>query len=88
MRDSSQVIPLVDVELHDDCTYEERPLAIVDSDTRNTRRTRTEIVKIQWSEDPSDCTWNVRADMEKKYPELFGSFPASRTRVTRSSRTS
>ena len=47
MKDSSQVIPLVDVKLRDDCTYEERSLAIVDSDTRNTRRTRIEIVKVQ-----------------------------------------
>lgn len=88
VRDSSQIIPVVDIELRDDCTFEQRPRAIVDSDTRNTRRTSTEIVKVQWSEDPSDCTWNVRADMEKKYPELFDSLPASRTRVTRSSRTS
>ena len=88
MINSSQVVPLVDIELRADCTYEERPLAIVDSDTRNTRRTRTDIVKVQWSEDPTDCTWNVRADMEKKYPELSGSLPASRNRVTRSSRTS
>ena len=87
LRDPSQVIPHTEVEMIDDCTYTVKPLAILDSDTKNTRSKQIGLVKVQWSEDPGDVTWELRDLMERLYPELFGR-PSSSGRVLRSSRTS
>ena len=38
LRDPSQVIPISDIEIRDDCTYEVRPYMLVDRDTKNTHR--------------------------------------------------
>ena len=71
LRDPSQAIPVSDIEIRDDCTYEVRPYAIVDRDTKNTQRRQVDLVKVQWSADPRDATWELIRVIQELYPDLF-----------------
>ena len=53
-------------------TYEERPVKILDSKVRQTRRKGVKIVKVLWSNQKSEeATWEAEDEMRQKYPELF-----------------
>lgn len=55
-------------------TYEERPIKILDSKTRETRRKAVKLVKVLWSNHQVEgATWEVEDEMRNKYPELFQS---------------
>ena len=58
--------------MNEDLTYEECPVKILDTKARATRNKSIEMVKVQWSNhDEDDATWELKSDMEAKYPELL-----------------
>ncbi|WP_432804319.1 hypothetical protein [Escherichia coli] len=58
--------------MDDSLTYEERPIRILDSKTRDTRRKSVKMIKVQWSNhSPDEATWELESDMMGRYPELF-----------------
>ncbi|WP_432805500.1 hypothetical protein [Escherichia coli] len=60
--------------MDDSLTYEERPIQILDSKTRDTRRKSIKMIKVQWSNhSPDEATWESESDMMGRYPELFNS---------------
>ena len=67
----TQIVLVLDIKIRDDCTYEVRPYAIVDRDTKNTRRRQVDLVKVQWSADPRDATWELSRVVREMYPDLF-----------------
>ena len=62
------------VEISEDLTYEEYPVAIVDRQVRQLRTKEIPMVKVFWSNHTvEDCTWEIEAVMRESYPYLFHS---------------
>ncbi|CAH9124286.1 unnamed protein product [Cuscuta epithymum] len=72
VRDESHILNPEVVELDETLTYEERPIQILDTKTRETRRKSIKMVKVLWSNHLAEnATWESEDDMRNRYPELF-----------------
>ena len=72
LSDPSHVIEPETIELDDSLTYEEVPIEILDRKIRKTRRTKTPIVKVLWTNHTTEeATWEAEDTMREKYPHLF-----------------
>ncbi|KAJ0967756.1 hypothetical protein J5N97_024673 [Dioscorea zingiberensis] len=70
--DPSHVIQHVPVEIHEDMTYEERPVEILGREERRLRSRAIPFVKVRWSNHSErEATWEREEDMKRRYPELF-----------------
>ncbi|XP_021722778.1 uncharacterized protein LOC110690261 [Chenopodium quinoa] len=70
--DVSHVLHPETIKMDENLTYEERPVKILDSKVRSTRNKDVKIVKVLWSNHKTkEATWEVEADMRKRYPALF-----------------
>ena len=70
--DKSHVLQPESIELDESLTYEEKPVKILDSKVRQTRRKGVKIVKVLWSNQNSEeATWEAEEEMRQKYPDLF-----------------
>ena len=68
----SHVLQPQAVELSEDLTYEEFPVAIVDRQIRQLSTKDILMVKILWSNQTAEvCTWETEAMMREAYPYLF-----------------
>ena len=60
------------MEVNDDLTYDEEPIAIVDSQIRQLRSKQIPIVKVMWRNNGvEEFTWETESDMRASYPYLF-----------------
>ena len=74
ISDPSHVLQPQTVELSEDLTYEEYPVAIVDRQIRQLRTKEIPMVKVLWSNHTAeDCTWETETAMRVAYPYLFHS---------------
>jgi len=65
-------IPLEEIDLQPDISYEERPVAILDRSERKLRSKVVPLVRVQWGHHIVDeSTWEREEDMQEQYPELF-----------------
>ena len=72
IADPSHVLQPQMVELNEDLSYEEYPVAIVDRQVRQLRTKDISMVKVSWSNHPAKyCTWETEVEMRKAYPYLF-----------------
>ena len=72
VHDPNHVIQPETIEWDDTLTFEERPVKILDTKTRNTRNKAIKLVKVLWSnQDTEEATWEAEDDMKKKYSKLF-----------------
>ena len=72
ISDPSHVLQPQMVELNEDLSYEEYPVAIVDRQVRQLRTKDIPMVKVLWSNHSvEDYTWETEAKMRKTYPYLF-----------------
>ena len=72
IADPSHVLQPHAVELSDDLTYEEFPVAIVDRQIRQLRTKDIPMVKVLWSNHiAEDCTWETEAMIRVAYLYLF-----------------
>ena len=69
-------MPLDDVQMESDLTYEEKPIKILETAERNTRTKTIKFCKVQWSHHTEEeATWE-----REDYPYLFASLSESRGR--------
>jgi hypothetical protein len=68
LRDPSQHIPMPEVELDECLTYQEKPVRILDRDVKRTRNSVINLVKVAWSSNPKDATWELESKMLEKHP--------------------
>ena len=74
IADPSHILQPQAVELSEDLTYEEVPVAIVDRQIRQLRTKEIPMVKVLWSNHTAeDCKWETEALMREAYPYLFQS---------------
>ena len=72
--DPSHVLQPQTVEISEDLTYEEYPVAIVDRQVRQLRTKEIPMVKVLWSNyTVEDYTWEMKALMQESYLYLFHS---------------
>ena len=67
LRDPLDQIPLSEVEVREDLSYVVKPIAIVDRSERVTRGRRVDLVKVRWSENERDVTWELEEKICKTH---------------------
>ncbi|XP_021681094.2 uncharacterized protein LOC110665339 [Hevea brasiliensis] len=68
----SHVLQPDEVELNENLTFEEQPVAIVDYQVRQLRSKQISMVKVLWrSQSVEKCTWEPERNMHSKYSYLF-----------------
>ena len=74
-------IPLEEVQLESDLTYEEKTIKILETAERVTRTKTTKFCKVQWNHhSEEEATWEREDDLRKDHPHLFASQSESRGR--------
>ena len=59
------------VQINPNLIYEKDPVGILAKDVKKLRNKSLKLVKVQWSLDPSDCTWELEDKVRMNYPKLF-----------------
>ncbi|XP_055826360.1 uncharacterized protein LOC129894728 [Solanum dulcamara] len=70
--DPSRVFPVEDIQMTEELSYEEQPVAILDRQVRRLRTKDVAYVKVLWhNNNREEITWEAEEEMKKKYPQLF-----------------
>ncbi|KAJ8748685.1 hypothetical protein K2173_008130 [Erythroxylum novogranatense] len=70
--DPSHIIQTSEVQLSDDLSYEEVPVAILDSKDKILRNKVIKLVKVLWRNHAvEEATWEPQDAMQEQYPHLF-----------------
>ncbi|KAG8482854.1 hypothetical protein CXB51_024015 [Gossypium anomalum] len=70
--DPSHVIPLTEIEIRPDMTYEEEPIKILAREIKQLRNKNIALVKVLWHRHGmEEATWEPEEAMRKQYPNLF-----------------
>ena len=74
-------VPLEEVQLENDLTYEEKPVKILETAERTTRTKTIRFCKVKWSHHTEEeATWEREDDIREDYPHIFASRAESRGR--------
>ena len=77
------IVPLEEVQLESDLTYEEKPIKILEKAERNTRTKTIKFCKVQWSHHiEEEATWEREDSLREDYPHLFASLSEARGRAS------
>ena len=74
LRDSDTILEpraIEEVEISPNLTYEQQPIRIITSEVKRLRNKDVPLVKVQWSSNPKDCTWETREFIARTHPELL-----------------
>jgi hypothetical protein len=72
-------IPLEEVQLESDLTYEEKPIKILETSERVTCTKTIKFCKVQWSHHTEEeATWEREDELREDHPHQFSSQPESR----------
>ena len=81
LRVPEEQLPMEELDLGGDLSYDERPIKILETAERVTRSKVIKMCKVQWSHHTEDeATWEHEEDLRVEYPELFPSASESRGR--------
>jgi hypothetical protein len=71
-------MPLEELTLGKDLTYQEYPVKILDTSEKVTRNNRYEMCKVQWSNHTEeDATWEKEEKLKTEFPEIFSNLSES-----------
>ncbi|KAG8474862.1 hypothetical protein CXB51_031586 [Gossypium anomalum] len=71
--DPTHVMPVAEVEVQTDLTFEEEPVQILDRDVKVLRRKSVPLVKVLCrNHGREEATWEPEEVMQQQYPHLFG----------------
>ena len=72
--DESHILPVQDIQVQEDFTFDEEPKAILDREIRKLRNKQVPLVKVLWQHhDIEEATWEPESTMRVSYPQLFSS---------------
>jgi hypothetical protein len=81
LRVPEEQLPLEELDVQEDLTYEEHPIKILDTAERITRSKRVRMCRVQWSHHSEDeATWEREDELQADFPQLFASPDESRGR--------
>ncbi|XP_070013345.1 uncharacterized protein [Nicotiana sylvestris] len=70
--DPSTIVPVETIEVNEELSYEEVPVAILDRQVRKLRNKKIAFVKVLWrNQQVEEATWEAEDKMKKKYQHLF-----------------
>ena len=70
--DESHVLEQEPIELHEDLSFEEKPVQILDRKTKTLRKKEIPLVKVLCrNQKMEDVTWEWEVEMKTFHPELF-----------------
>ena len=72
--DGSQILPVKEVQVQVDFSYDEEPKAILAREVKQLRNKQVQLVKVLWQHHGrEEATWELEATMRAQYPQLFDS---------------
>jgi len=74
LRDSDSILEpgvVEEIEVSPNLTYEQHPIRIIASEVKRLRNKDVPLVKVQWSSNPKDCSWESREYIERTHPDLL-----------------
>ncbi|KAL5553900.1 hypothetical protein UlMin_041301 [Ulmus minor] len=72
VQDPSHVLEHEPIEVHEDLTYEEKPVQILDRKEKALRNKVIPLVKVLWRNHKiEEATWEREDEMRERYPNLF-----------------
>ncbi|XP_016726963.1 uncharacterized protein [Gossypium hirsutum] len=70
--DPMHVVPVEEIEVRPNLTFEEEPVQILDREKKVLRRTSIPLVKVLWRNHGfEEVTWEPEEAMRQQYPHLF-----------------
>ena len=70
--DESHILPVQDVQVQVDLSYDEEPKAILARGVKQLRNKQVPLVKVLWQHHGrEEATWEPEATMKAQYPQLF-----------------
>ncbi|XP_019226558.1 PREDICTED: uncharacterized protein LOC109208013 [Nicotiana attenuata] len=70
--DPSAIVPVETIEVSEELSYEEIPIAILDRQVQKLRNKEIASVNVLWrNQQVEESTWEAETEMRKKYPHLF-----------------
>ncbi|WVZ63997.1 hypothetical protein U9M48_013583 [Paspalum notatum var. saurae] len=74
LRVPEEQAPLEGLDVHEDLTYTEHPVKILETSERVTRNRRVKMCRVQWNHHSEDeATWEREEELRATYPGLFAS---------------
>ena len=72
--DPSHKLPIQDIQVQEDFTFEEEPKAILDREIKQLRKKKFPLVKVLWQHHGmEEAIWEPESTMRVQYPQLFNS---------------
>ena len=72
--DESHILPVQDIQVQLDFTFDEEPKAILDREVKQLRNKQVPLVKVLWQHHSmEEATWEPESTMRAQYPQLFNS---------------
>ena len=72
--DTSHILPVQDIQVQEDFTFDEELKAILDREIRQLRNKQVPLVKVLWQHHcMEEATWEPESTMRVQYPQLFSS---------------
>ncbi|KAL5580072.1 hypothetical protein UlMin_012514, partial [Ulmus minor] len=72
VSDKSHVLEQEPIEIHEDLSFEEKPVQILDYKIKTLRNKDIPLVKVLWrNQKTEEATWEREDEMRTSYPELF-----------------
>ncbi|KAL5564136.1 hypothetical protein UlMin_027300 [Ulmus minor] len=79
VSDKSHVLEQEPIEIHEDLSFEEKPVQILDYKIKTLRNKDISLVKVLWpNQKTEEATWEREDEMRTSYPELVFGLPADR----------
>jgi hypothetical protein len=76
LRVLEEQLLMEDLDVQEDLAYVEKPMQILETADRVTRRNTIRMCKLKWGHhSEEEATWETEDDLRAKYPELFASQP-------------
>jgi hypothetical protein len=81
LRVPEEQMPLEELTVGKDLTYEEYPVKILDTSEKVTRNNRHKMCKVQWSNHTEEeATWEKEDQLKAEFPNIFSNLSESRGR--------
>jgi hypothetical protein len=65
-------MPVEELQVGEDLTYQEYPVKILDTSEKATRNNRYRICKVQWSNHTEEeATWEKEEQLKAEFPEII-----------------
>jgi hypothetical protein len=81
LRVSKEQMPLKELQVGEDLTYQEYPVKILDTSEKITRNNRYRMCKVQWNNHIEEqATWEKEDQLKTEFSEIFSNLAESRGR--------